>query len=182
MFFGLQHEGQDDICEERDASFEANVMSISIQQLCGTVLNFHMDGRWGVYRLKARIRSATKIAMHQQKLTLAGISLRHDQSLIRAGLQDQDAVKLTVEESALPADMITVFVKHHAVGCTDTVSIDASWHVVHLKRILEGLHGIPVHQQRLLFYGKQIEDALGLSCCGVINETTFLLVLRLRGD
>ena len=65
-------------------------MNISAQQPCGTILNFHLNGRWGVYRLKARIQSATKIAMDQQKLILAGIVLRHDQTLTQAGLHDQD--------------------------------------------------------------------------------------------
>ena len=181
MSFGLQHDGQEDTCEDCDATFRANAMHISVQLPCGTILTLHLDGRWGVYRLKARIQSATTVAMHRQELTLAGTVLRHNQSLIQAGLHDQDVVQLTVTKSALPADMITVFVKL-LTGRNVTLSIHALWRVVHMKHIVEDLEGIPVDDQRLIFAGKQMEDCKSLSVYGVQHESTVHLCIRLKGD
>lgn len=181
MSFGLQHDGQEDTCEDGDAAFRANAMHISVELPCGTLLTLHLDGRWGVYRSKARIQAATTVATHCQELTLAGTVLRHNQSLIQAGLHDQDVVQLTVTKSDLPADMITVFLKL-LTGTAITLSIHASWRVVHMKHIVEDLQGIPVDFQRLIFAGKQMEDCKFLSVYGVEHESTVHLVGRLKGD
>lgn len=119
--------------------------------------------------------------MNQQKLILAGTVLRHNQSLIQAGLHDQDVVQLTVTNSALPADIITVFLRF-LTGKTVTLSIHSSWRVVHMKHIVEDLQGIPVDDQRLIFAGKQMEDCKFLSVYGVQHESLVHLVGRLRGD
>jgi len=74
-----------------------------------------------------------------------------------------------------------IFVKT-LLQSTITIDIDSlSITVEEVKdKIFEKI-GIPSCQQRLIYYGKQIEDGRTLEDYAVIKETTFLLSLRLSG-
>lgn len=50
-----------------------------------------------------------------------------------------------------------------------------------LKRIICDREGVPVEQQRLIFAGRQLQDHMKLSECGLSAESSVNLVLRLRG-
>lgn len=59
------------------------------------------------------------------------------------------------------------------VALTDTVQS--------VKAQLQDKEGIPPDQQRLIYAGKQLEDALKLSEYSITDNATVHLVLRLRG-
>lgn len=59
------------------------------------------------------------------------------------------------------------------VECADTVKS--------VKKQIQDRNGIPVEQQRLIFYGKSLEDERTLSEYAVEKCATFHMVLRLRG-
>ena len=75
---------------------------------------------------------------------------------------------------------IIIFVKG-ILGNTFTLNVQTLYNISMIKKIIYLREGIDENDQRLTFRGQQLEDHKTLEYYNVRNESTFHLVLRLRG-
>jgi len=66
-------------------------------------------------------------------------------------------------------------------GKTLTIQVLPSYTIKRVKELIKNLEGTPIEEQKLIFSGLHLEDDRTLSYYNCVNESTFYVVLLLRG-
>eukprot|EP01049_Picozoa_sp_SAG25_P013684 SAG25_NODE_2189_length_1859_cov_1.931818_2_plen_482_part_00 len=148
-----------------------------------------------VAELKRHLEPRLGLPPVEQRLSLAGVEMQNERSLAECGVHDFDEIELKERERPDLANggwdvtpqlvykkgtSMQIFVKT-LTGKTITLEVCSWWPIDYVQFQLYQKEGVPKQQQRLIFAGKKLESERTLAEYNIKKESTFHLVLRLRG-
>ena len=94
--------------------------------------------------------------------------------LISSGIQDGDLIEI------IDREIIQIFIKTLS-GKPFTLNVGPYDTVKYVQFLIKLKEGIPIDQQRLIFNGQQLEENRSIADYNIQNDSSLILILRLRG-
>jgi len=163
-------------------------MHIMVKTLTGKTTDLYLKNPRLVSEIMDAIQQKEGIPPDQQRLIFAGTQLEPESTISSYNITNGTTLHLVLRLSGhssttdiASTDRYPIYIKT-LTGKTITIWGDRSCTIASVKTAIQEKDGVPPSQQRLIFAGRQLEDARTLSYYNINRESTVHLVLRLQGD